>query len=174
MMYGGYKDIRLPGMTMLPIGYLHTDFIRRFLLRGKIDEAGGKRVMLCLIKDGQRLYQPKDRVDKGTITVQHIRELLAVVPKVLGEFTDWTDRASPPVKFTFHLEGKSEVDLDASQDLIGDEAPELTWEEALHKYTLLTPYELSKSIRDRRQYVAGPYMHHLPPTWYDSQCISAI
>ena len=164
MMYGGYKDTRLPGLTMFPIGYLHTDFIRRFLLRGKVTEADGNRVMLCLIKDGQRLYQPKDRIDKGTITVQHIRDLLAVVPKVLGDFTDWTDRSNPPLKYTFQLEGKSEVDLDESQDLIGDEAPELTWAEALFKYTLLTPEELTKSIRDRRQYVAGPYMHHLSPT----------
>ena len=165
MMYGGYKDIRLPGLTMLPIGYLHTDFIRRFLLRGKIDEAEGKRVMVCLIKDGQRLYQPKDRTEKGTIKVQDIRDLLAAVPKVLGAFTDWTDRSTSPLKYTFQLEGSSEVDLDpASQELMGDEAPDLTWEEALHKYTLLTPDELQKSIRDRRQYVAGPYMHHLSPT----------
>ena len=70
MMYGGYKDTRLPGLTMLPIGYLYTDFIRRFLLRGKITEAGGNRVMLCLVKDGQRLYQPKERAEKGTITTQ--------------------------------------------------------------------------------------------------------
>ena len=164
MMCGGYKDRRLPGLTMLPIAYLHTDFLRRFLLRGKITEAEGNRVMLCLVKDGQRLYQPKDRETKGTITVHAIRDLLAAVPKVLGEFTDWTDRSTPPLKYTFKLEGPSKVDLDASQDLIGDKAPELTWEEALFKYTLLTPDELSKSIRDRRQYVAGPYMHHLSPT----------
>ena len=118
--------------------------------------------MVCLIKDGQRLYQPKDRETKGTLTVQAIRELLGAIPKVLGEFSD---SAIPPLKFTFKLEGPiTEVDLDASQDLFGDEAPELTWEDALFKYTLLTPEELTKSIRDRRQYVAGPYMHHRPPT----------
>ena len=165
MMYGGYKDVRLPGLTMFPIGYFHTDFIRRFMLRGKVTEADGNRIMLCLIKDDQRLYQPKDRTEKGTITVQHIRDLLATVPKVLGDFTDWTDRSTPPLKYTFQLEGKLEVDLDpASQDPMGDEAPDLTWEDALFKYTLLTPMELTKSIRDRRQYVAGPYMHHLSPT----------
>ena len=114
--------------------------------------------MLCLVKDGQRVYQPKERAEKGTITVQAIRDLLAAIPKVLGEFSD---SAIPPLKFTFKLEGPiAEVDLDASQDLFGDEAPELTWEDALFKYTLLTPEELNKSIRDRRQYVAGPYMHH--------------
>ena len=41
------------------------------------------------------------------------------------------------------------------EDLFGDEAPDLTWEEAPYKYTMLTPEELTKSIRDRRQYVAG-------------------
>ena len=158
MMYGGYKDTRIHGLTMLPIGYFHTDFIRRFLLRGKIDEEGNTRVMVCLIKDGQRLYQPKERVEKGTITVQAVRDLLAAIPKVLGDFSD---SANPPLKYSFQLAVPvAEVDLDASQDLIGDEAPELTWEEALFKYTLLTPEELNKSIRDRRQYVAGPYMHH--------------
>ena len=62
------------------------------------------------------------------------------------------------VKFNFALEAPpSALDLDESQgdDLFGDEAPEITWAEALYKYTLLTPEELSKSIRDRRQYVAG-------------------
>ena len=142
---------------MLPIGYLHTDFLRRFLLRGKVEEVGGTRVMKCLIKDGQRLYQPKDRQTKGVITVQGIRELLNEIPKVLGDFADGGS-VSTAQKYSFALEAPPRaVDLDDSQgdELFGDEAPEITWAEALEKYTLLTPDELTKSIRDRRQYVAG-------------------
>ena len=142
---GGCKDRRIPGLTMLPIGYLHTDFIRRFLLRGKVEEVGGTRVMKCLIKDGQRLYQPKDRQTKGVITVQGIRELLGAIPKVLGDFVDGGN-VSNAVKFNFALEAPPRaVDLDESQgdELFGDEAPELTWAEALEKYTLLTPDAVS-------------------------------
>ena len=142
---------------MLPIAYLHTDVLRRFLLRGKVEEVGGTRVMKCLIKDGQRLYQPKDRQTKGVITVQGIRELLNAIPKVLGDFTDG-GTVSTAVKYSFALEAPPRaVDLDDSQgdELFGHEAPEITWAEALEKYTLLTPDELTKSIRDRRQYVAG-------------------
>ena len=142
---------------MLPIGYLHTDFLRRFLLRGKVEEVGGTRVMKCLIKDGQRLYQPKDRQTKGVVTVQGIRELLNEIPKVRGDFADGGS-VSTASKYSFALEAPpSAVALDASQgdDMFGDEAPAITWAEALEKYTLLTPDELNKSIRDRRQYVAG-------------------
>ena len=84
---GGYKDRRIQGLTMLPIAYLHTDFLRRFLLRGKVSENNSIRVMVCLVKDGQRLYQPKDRQTKGVITVQHTRELLGAIPRILGELS---------------------------------------------------------------------------------------
>ena len=64
------------------------------------------------------------------------------------------------------------IDEDTDGNGDGDDDEEVrgtTWAEALMQYTLLTPAELQKSIRDRRNYVAGDaYLIGQPPLSYTS------
>ena len=46
--------------TQLPVGYTHTEFIRKLVLRGKIDEDVPNRLLIS-VAEGQKLYQPVAR-----------------------------------------------------------------------------------------------------------------
>ena len=51
-----FTDVNIPDLTPLPRGYTHTDFLRRFVLRGKYEDES-RTTILVAIADGQRLYQ---------------------------------------------------------------------------------------------------------------------
>ena len=57
-----FADTNLPGLPSLPDRYTHTEFLRRFVLRGKSDEHVPDRI-LCDVNDGQKLYQKESRKD---------------------------------------------------------------------------------------------------------------
>ena len=46
--------------TQLPVGYTHTEFIRKLVLRGK-DSPDVPNLLLISVHDGQKLYQPAIR-----------------------------------------------------------------------------------------------------------------
>ena len=46
--------------TQLPVGYTHTEFIRRLVIRGKIDADVPNRILVS-VPEGQKLYQPAVR-----------------------------------------------------------------------------------------------------------------
>ena len=54
-----FADTNVPGLPSLPDGYTHTEFLRRFVLRGKSDEHVPDRI-LCDVNDGQKLYQKEN------------------------------------------------------------------------------------------------------------------
>ena len=49
--------------TVLPVAYTHTEFIRKLVLRGKPDANEPNRILIAVI-EGQKLYQPAERMDK--------------------------------------------------------------------------------------------------------------
>ena len=48
---------------MLPPAYTHTEFFRKLVLRGKADASEPNRILVD-VKEGQKLYQPAERMDK--------------------------------------------------------------------------------------------------------------
>ena len=50
-----FSDTNIADLTPLPRGYTHTDFLRRFVLRGKYEDET-RTTLLIQIADGQRLY----------------------------------------------------------------------------------------------------------------------
>ena len=39
-------------------------------------------------QDGQKLYQPKDRETKGTVSLAAVRDILSAIPTVLGSWIE--------------------------------------------------------------------------------------
>ena len=55
-----FSDVNVPDLPALPRGYTHTDFLRRFVLRGKYEDET-RTSLLVQITDGQKLYQPRHK-----------------------------------------------------------------------------------------------------------------
>ena len=50
-----FSDTNIADLTALPRGYTHTDFLRRFVLRGKYEDETHASLVI-IVADGQRLY----------------------------------------------------------------------------------------------------------------------
>lgn len=113
------------------------DWFRRLTLRGKYSD--DEKDFIIDVVDGQKLYNPNQRAKMGAGTITK-KQIIDILDKVDTAFGKW---ASKPNTFRVRI-------------IVEDTSPEYPeWVDALQKYTLWTPVELMKSIRDRRSHPTG-------------------